>query len=190
LALGQKAEAFAATQAGFEKAAKLKIDSANYYFGAAIHDTTELLRAFNDRDLAALLKDFKEKYVSLRYRKGAPVEATGMQITASATYQRIDENSVLQDPTDTFPAGAEAVYLGFDYTGLKPGSELEALVYYNDREDDTLTVLEKSNLAADGTGYVRIVSPFINSGGLASGKYRVDLHVEGELLTSREFEVQ
>jgi tetratricopeptide (TPR) repeat protein len=125
-----------------------------------------------------------------RALEAAPVRSTGMQISASRFFGRIDENQLLQDPAESFPAGTEAVYFGFDYTGLPTGSEVEALVYFNDREDDSLTVLEKLELGANGTGYIRIVSPFINSGGLAAGRYRVDLHVEGQLLASGEFEVQ
>ncbi len=190
LALGRQIEANVAVQDAFDKAAALKISSANLYFRAAIHDTTKLLRAFYNSDLQALLINIKQKYVSLRYRKGAPVQPTGMRISSSAFFGRIDDQQLLQDRAETFAAGTQSVYFGFDYTGLKAGSEIEAVVYYNDDEDDSLTVLEKLNLGEQGTGYVRIESPFINSGGLASGQYRVDLHVEGELLASGEFEVK
>lgn len=190
VAMGKKDEASAAVQEAFDKAAALKVSSANFYFRATIHDVTKLLRAFPNRDLEEMLTDVKQKYVSLRYRKAAPVKPTGMQITSSTFYGRIDQDNVLQDPAETFEAGTEKVYFGFNYNGLVSGSEVEALIYYNDREDDSLTVLEKLNLAADGLGYIRIESPFINSGGLASGKYRVDLHIEGELLATGEFEVQ
>ena len=64
------------------------------------------------------------------------------------------------------------------------------MVYFFDKEDETLTVQEKLNLEANGTGYVRITSPFINAGGLASGSYRVDLHINGEYLASGEFTVE
>ncbi len=37
---------------------------------------------------------------------------------------------------------------------------------------------------------IRIASPFINAGGLSSGTYRVDLHINGALLASGEFTVQ
>ncbi len=137
-----------------------------------------------------MLTDIKQKYVSLRYRKGAPVQPTGMQISTSAFFGRIDDKKLLQDRADTFETGTKSVYFGFDYAGLKPGSEIEAVVYHNDDEDDSLTVLEKLNLGEKGTGYVRIESPFINSGGLTAGNYHIDLHVEGELLASGEFEVK
>jgi tetratricopeptide (TPR) repeat protein len=190
LALGQRAEAFNATQAAFDKAVQLKISSANYYFRAAIHDTTKQVRAFPNRDLEALLKDFKEKYVALRYRKGTPAQPTGVKVSQVTFYKTLDANDVLSDPATAFEAQTEKVYLGFEYTGWKPGSELEALVYYVDQEDDTLAVLEKLALPQDGTGWIRIASPFINSGGLTSGQYRVDVHVEGELVATGEFEVQ
>ena len=59
--------------------------------------------------------------------------------------------------------------MGFDYTGLPTGGEIEAVVYFFDKEDETLTVQEKLNLEPIGTGYIRITSPFINAGGLSSG---------------------
>jgi tetratricopeptide (TPR) repeat protein len=190
LALGQRDEAFAAVQDAFDKAAQLKISSANYYFRAAIHDTTKQLRAFPNRDLDAMLKDIKEKYVALRYRKGTLTQSTGVKISQVTFYKTLDANKVLSDPATSFPAETEQVFLGFDYTGWQSGSELEALVYYEDNEDDTLTVLEKLDLPQEGLGYIRITTPFINAGGLTSGKYRVDVHVEGELVATGEFEVQ
>ncbi len=45
-------------------------------------------------------------------------------------------------------------------------------------------------LNPNGPGYIRVASPFINAGGLSSGTYRVDLHINGELLASGEFTVQ
>jgi hypothetical protein len=45
-------------------------------------------------------------------------------------------------------------------------------------------------LEANGTGYIRITSPFINAGGLSSGSYRVDIHINGEYLTSGVFTVE
>ncbi len=190
IALGKKDDAFAAVQEAFDKAVQLKISSANYYFGAAIHDTTKELRAFPNPDLDALLKDVKEKYVALRYRKGAPATATGLKVSSVQFYKSLNQDNVLTDPAESFEAGTEGVYLGFDYTGWKPGSELEALVYYQDREDDTLTVLEKLDLPQDGIGWIHVVTPFINAGGLLSGQYRIDVHVDGELVATGGFEVQ
>ena len=190
-ALGKVNEAFAAVDQAYQQAKTQPISSANYYFHASIFDITQQLRAFPNPDLAALLKDVKEKYVSLRYRKGQPAQPSGGQITAVTFYQTLNENKVLIDPTDTFPAQTEGVYAGFDYTHMPASGEIEALVYFEDREDETLTVLEKlSDFTTQGTGYVHIVSPFISSGGLASGKYRVDIHINGEWLASGEFTVK
>ena len=188
--LGQKAEAFAAVDAGFEQAARQPISSANYYFRQSIYDLTELLKAWPNADLADLLKDIKQKYVSLRYRHSTPVKSIGAKITKVAFGAALDAQNNLTGIADSFPAGAERVYVGIDYTGIQPGSELEALVYVDDREDETLTVLEKSSLQESGAAWLRIITPFINAGGLAPGHYRVDIHVEGELLASGEFDIQ
>jgi hypothetical protein len=79
---------------------------------------------------------------------------------------------------------------GFRLRQITPNGEIEAVVYFFDQEDETLTVQEKLNLESKGTGYIRITSPFIKAGGLASGSYRVDLHINGEYLASGEFAVE
>ncbi len=190
-ALGKVDEAFATVDQAYQQAKTQPISSANYYFGASIYDILQQLHAFPNKDLEALLKDVKEKYVSLRYRKGQPVGPTGCQVTTVTFYKSVNAQKELIDPSETFPAKTETVYLGFDYTNLPPGAELEALVYYADRESETLTVLDKlDQLEPSGTGYVSITSPFINSGGLDSGTYHVDVHINGELLASGDFTVQ
>ena len=190
MGLGQKTDAFAAVDQGFEQAAHQPISSANYYFRQAIYDLTQLLRAWPNADLADLLKDIKEKYVSLRYRHSAEVKSIGAKITAVEFGGALDAQNNVIDLATNFPAKTERVYVGINYTGIQPGSELEALVYVNDREDETLTLLEKSSLQVSGSAWLRIITPFINAGGLASGRYRVDIHVEGELLASGEFDIQ
>ena len=190
LALGQKEAAFAAVQQGFEQAAKQPISSANFYFHQAIYDLTQLLRAWPNADLQSLLADIKEKYVSLRYRHGAPVEITGAKIDAVTFGSDLDANDDVTNVATRFSQGTEQVYVAFSYTGLKAGGQVEALVYYKDREDESLTVLETSSLDESGAAWIRIVTPFINAGGLASGHYRVDIHVEGQLLASGEFDIE
>jgi hypothetical protein len=189
-ALGKVDEAFAAVQAAYQRAVAQPTSSSNFYFHAAIFDITQQLRAFPNVDLEKLLKEVKEKYVSLRYLQGRPVEPTGCEITAVAFFTGINENNELIDPADIFPAQVDAVYMGFDYTHLPPSGEIEALVYFFDNEDETLTVQEKLDLESEGTGYIRIISPFINAGGLSSGSYRVDIHINGEYLASGEFTVE
>jgi tetratricopeptide (TPR) repeat protein len=189
-ALGKVDDAFAAVREAYQRAAEQPTSSSNFYFHAAIFDITQQLRAFPNEDLQRLLKDVKEKYVSLRYLKGRPVVPTGCQITAVGLFTGLNDNNELIDRAEEFPAQAAAIYLGFDYANLPPGGEIEAVVYFFDREDETLTVREKLNLEANGTGYVRIASPFIKTGGLASGSYRVDLHIDGEYLASGEFTVE
>ena len=76
-ALGKVDDAFAAVQEAYQRAIEQPTSSSNFYFHAAIFDITQQLRAFPNEDLQKLLKDVKEKYVSLRYRKGRPVEPTG-----------------------------------------------------------------------------------------------------------------
>jgi tetratricopeptide (TPR) repeat protein len=189
-ALGKVDDAFAMAQEAYQRAIDQPTSSANFYFHATIFDITQQLRAFPNDNLERLLKDVKEKYVSLRYLKGQPVEPTGCQITAVAFFKGLDEKNELIDPVDQFAAGVEQVYMGFDYTGLPTGGEIEALIYVFDKEDETLTVQEKLNLDPIGTGYIRITSPFINAGGLSSGSYRVDIHINGEYLASGEFTVE
>jgi tetratricopeptide (TPR) repeat protein len=189
-ALGKVDDAFALVQEAYQRAIDQPTSSANFYFHATIFDITQQLRAFPNDDLQKLLKDVKEKYVSLRYLKGQPIEPTGCQITAVAFFKGLDDKNELIDPADQFAAGVEQVYMGFDYTGLPTGGEIQALVYVFDKEDETLTVQEKLNLDPIGTGYIRITSPFINAGGLSSGSYRVDIHINGEYLASAEFTVE
>jgi tetratricopeptide (TPR) repeat protein len=189
-ALGKVDEAFAAVQEAYKRATDQPTSSSNFYFHAAIFDITQQLRAFPNDDLKKLLKDVKEKYVSLRYRKGQPVEPTGCQITAVAFFKGLNDKNELIDPAEKFPAQIDAVYMGFDYTNLPASGEIEAVVYFFDKEDETLTVQEKLNLQPIGTGYIRITSPFINAGGLSSGSYRVDIHINGEYLASGEFTVE
>ena len=62
-------------QEAYQRAAEQPTSSSNFYFHATIFDITQQLRAFPNEDLKKLLKDVKEKYVSLRYRKGQPVAA-------------------------------------------------------------------------------------------------------------------
>jgi hypothetical protein len=189
-ALGKVSEAFAAVQEAYSRASDQPTSSSNFYFHATIFDITQQLRAFPNADLEKLLKDVKEKYVSLRYRKGQPIEPTGCQITAVAFFKGLNASNELVDPAEEFPAQIDAVYMGFDYTGLPANGEIEAVVYFFDKEDETLTVQEKLNLESNGTGYIRITSPFINAGGLSSGSYRVDIHINGEYLASGEFTVE
>jgi tetratricopeptide (TPR) repeat protein len=189
-ALGKVDDAFALVQEAYQRAIDQPTSSANFYFHATIFDITQQLRAFPNDDLQKLLKDVKGKYVSLRYLKGQPIEPTGCQITAVAFFKGLDDKNELIDPADQFAAGVEQVYMGFDYTGLPTGGEIQALVYVFDKEDETLTVQEKLNLDPIGTGYIRITSPFINAGGLSSGSYRVDIHINGEYLASAEFTVE
>jgi tetratricopeptide (TPR) repeat protein len=189
-ALGQVDQAFAQVQDAYQRAIDQPTSSTNFYFHATIFDITQQLRAFPNADLEKLLKDVKEKYVSLRYLKGQPVEPTGCQITAIAFFGGLNDDNELIDPADQFTAGVEQVYMGFDYAGLPTDGEIQALVYVFDKEDETLTVQEKLNLDPIGTGYIRITSPFINAGGLSAGSYRVDIHINGEYLASGEFTVE
>jgi hypothetical protein len=189
-ALGKVDEAFAAVQDAYQHAIDQPTSSSNFYFHATIFDITQQLRAFPNADLEKMLKDVKEKYVSLRYLKSRPVEPTGCQITAVAFFKGLSDDNELIDPADTFPAQIEDVYMGFDYTDMPVDGEIEALVYLYDNEDATLTVQEKLGLESIGTGYIRITSPFINAGGLSSGSYRVDIHINGEYLASGEFTVE
>ncbi len=189
-ALGKVDEAFATVQEAYQRATEQPTSSSTFYFHASIFDITQQLRAFPNADLQQLLKDVKEKYVSLRYLKGQPVKPTGCQITAVAFYKGLNNNKELIDKADTFPAQTDTVYMGFDYTNLPASGEIEAVVYFFDKEDETLTVQEKLNLPANGTGYIRITSPFIKAGGLTSGSYRVDIHINGEYLASGEFTVE
>ena len=115
---------------------------------------------------------------------------TGCHISTVAFFKGLNDNNELIDPAEKFPARTDAVYMGFDYANLPPNGEIEAVVYFFDKEDETLTVQEKLNLASQGTGYIRITSPFINAGGLSSGSYRVDIHISGEYLASGEFTVE
>ncbi|NTU63604.1 MAG: hypothetical protein HGB05_09400, partial [Chloroflexi bacterium] len=187
---GQVDEALAAVQEAYERAIDQPTSSSNFYFHATIFDITQQLRAFPNDDLQKLLKDVKEKYVSLRYRKGQRIEPTGCEITAVAFFQGLNENNELIDPAEKFVASTETVYMGFDYTNLPVDGEIEAVVYLFDKEDETLTVQEKLGLEPIGTGYIRITSPFIKAGGLSSGSYRVDIHINGEYLESGEFTVE
>jgi tetratricopeptide (TPR) repeat protein len=189
-ALGKVDDAFAAVQEGYQRAIEQPTSSSNFYFHASIFDITQQLRAFPNGDLQKLLEDVKEKYVSLRYLKGHTVEPTGCVISTVAFFKDVSDNNELIEPAEQFPAEVEAVYMGFDYSGMPADGEIEALVYVFDREDETLTVQEKLGLEAVGTGYIRITSPFINAGGLASGSYRVDIHINGEYLASGEFTVE
>jgi tetratricopeptide (TPR) repeat protein len=189
-ALGKVDDAFATVQEAYQRATEQPTSSSTFYFHASIFDITQQLRAFPNADLQKLLKDVKEKYVSLRYLKGQPVKPTGCQITAVAFYKELNTNNELADEAEKFPASTEAVYMGFDYTGMPTNGEIEAVVYFFDREDETLTVQEKLDLQANGAGYIRITSPFIKAGGLASGSYRVDIHIDGEYLASGEFTVE
>ncbi len=189
-ALGKVDDAFASVQAAYQHAIDQPTSSSIFYFHATIFDITQQLRAFPNADLEKMLKDVKEKYVSLRYLKGQPVHPTGCQITAVAFFQGLNDKNELIDPAEQFPAQTETVYMGFDYTGLPANSEIEAVVYLFDREDETLTVQEKLNLDPIGTGYIRITSPFIKAGGLSAGSYRVDLHINGEYLGSGTFTVE
>ncbi len=148
-ALGKVDDAFAAVQEAYQRAIEQPTSSSNFYFHAAIFDITQQLRAFPNEDLQKLLKDVKEKYVSLRYLKGQPVEPTGCAITAVAFFKGLNDNNELIDPAEEFPAQTEAVYLGFDYTDLPTDGEIEAVVYFFDKEDETLTVQEKLNLEAE-----------------------------------------
>ena len=107
-----------------------------------------------------------------------------------AFFKGLSDNDELIDPAEKFPARTDAVYMGFDYANLPPNGEIEAVVYFFDKEDETLAVQDKLNLEPKGTGYIRITSPFINAGGLTSGSYRVDLHINGEYLASAEFTVE
>jgi hypothetical protein len=133
----------------YQSAANQPTSSSNFYFHAAIFDITQQLRAFPNDDLQRLLKDVKEKYISLRYLKGQPVQPTGCEITAVAFFKGLSDNDELIDPAEKLPARTDAVYMGFDIT-----------------------------------------SPFIKAGGLASGSYRVDLHINGEYLASGELTVE
>jgi hypothetical protein len=189
-ALGKVDEAFAQVQDAYQRALDQPTSSANFYFHATIFDITQQLRAFPNDDLARMLKDVKEKYVSLRYLKGQPVEPTGCQITAVAFFQGLNDANELIDPAEQFAAGVENIYMGFDYEGLPADGEIQALIYVFDKEDETLTVQEKLNLDPIGTGYIRITSPFINAGGISAGSYRVDIHINGEYLASGEFTVE
>jgi hypothetical protein len=189
-ALGKVDEAFAQVQDAYQRALDQPTSSANFYFHATIFDITQQLRAFPNDDLKKMLKDVKEKYVSLRYLKGQPVEPTGCQITTVAFFKTLNDEQELIDPADQFTAGVETVYMGFDYAGLPANAEIEAVIYVFDKEDETLTVQEKLNLDPIGMGYIRITSPFINAGGISAGSYRVDIHINGEYLASGEFTVE
>lgn len=190
LGLGRRSEALTEVDHAVDQAVQQPISTAYYYFRQAIYDLTLLSKARPAMALDDLLVYIKEKYVSLRYRHLAPPQAVDTQITNLRFGSELNTNNDVLNFATTFPARTEKVFVAFDYAALPVGGEIDALVYRNDREDDTLSSVGVTNLSGTGSAWLQIITPFINAGGLTSGHYRADIYVAGKFLASAEFDIQ
>lgn len=87
-------------------------------------------------------------------------------------------NLVTYNVTDIFPAGANEVYVLFDYEGMKDGQEVMVKVFYNGEEDVSWRSVEAWSLGEAGSAEFPLSYAYSNVYTLAPGEYLVELYVD------------
>jgi hypothetical protein len=105
-----------------------------------------------------------------------------------------DNNGNLTDYQDMedFPAGTVEIYLRFEYGNMKDIYVVTQKVYRDGQEQSLYSKSEPWLIGESGSGVWGVTYPIrgVVNRFLAPGKYVVDIFVEGNLLTSGQFNVQ
>jgi hypothetical protein len=91
------------------------------------------------------------------------------------------------EPVDTateFPEGTTTVYAFANYAGMSSGAHCES-VWYRDGEEEARTSIDWA-LGDSGQTWIDLIQ---KAGGLPSGRYNWELHIEGELFAGGAFTV-
>jgi hypothetical protein len=98
----------------------------------------------------------------------------------------IDENHHPLAPGREFAAGAQPIYLFFDYRGMKPGTRWGHLWIWGGQQLDRSISAWPDDWGSAGTGWVF----YTPEGGFQPGPYEVQLLVDDQMVASTSFIVR
>ena len=194
LAQGKRTEAMQQLEDSLAWAEKHRLASDSYYLRQAIHNVEQYMQVQSMDGLAQFQKRIKEAFVSLIYRDVATAKPTGAVLSALQFEQPIlgvDGDLVERKPAARFSPGTERVDFGFDYNRM-PNGALVVQKVYDSRQNEIALLgdVEVWRLGSAGHAERSIRAPVAHTlAGLASGRYTVELYVEGELLASGSFDI-
>ncbi len=195
LSSGKKDEALATLEEAISWSLSHPLASDPHYFRAMIRNLERLQEAEPREGMEEMSKRLKEAFVSITTLGRADPLPVSSQISplkfASASY---NEKGEIKDYTlqNSFPSATLEVYLLFDYAGMKDGMGIVQKVYKEGQELPLYGRLESWSLDQAGSAVWKVSYPLegaINRF-LPPGRYRIDLFVEGNLVSSGEFTVE
>lgn len=195
LSSGKKDEAMTTLDNAIKWSLDHPLASDPYYFRAMIRNLDRLKEIEPHEGMEEMSKRLKEAFVSintLAQTEPIPVSATISPLHfASAVY---DEKGEIKEYNlhESFPSTTLEVHLLFDYAGMQNGMRIVQKVYKEGQELPLYGRVETWSLGQSGSAVWKVSYPLegaINRF-LAAGRYRIDLFVEGNLLSSGEFTVE
>ncbi len=117
------------------------------------------------------------------------VTAVGEPSLDEIVFARSQEDDEPVDTASEFEAGIEDIYAFFRFSNIEPDDVIEGVWYTDDeevmRQDTTVADVYGQDIPTTGTIWFAIN----NKSGLANGKWRLELNLNDELMTSGEFTI-
>lgn len=141
------------------------------------------------------MKRLKESTVALEYTGQLPASSSSMVVEPFVFGQitETDEQGLITafEPAvgDVIPFGEDEFTVEFTYSGEAP-SEMLWKVYVNGYEDQSLRIVDLTDVSSGGTWYKTFGYSYTNVFILSEGEYTVELYADNILVQSGTFYVQ
>lgn len=139
---------------------------------------------------AALAVRLREYAVALEYTSQPPPALTNVEVDPFTFARELSDKNELLNPTDTFTATDEPIYLASKVRNLHDAAKLVIKVFVNGTEDDRLRVTQTYDAQTmggpDGDIFLEITTGGVP---LAAGKYHVEMYVDSKLVQTGNFQV-
>lgn len=140
-----------------------------------------------------LMARLKSLAVALEYTGKPPADGQTAQISPLQFVQPVyDAQGNITDyaeSTDTFDAGLQEFAVQFDYSGMKPGSEMIFKLYVNGQEDPSWRIVEPWELGESGSAEIPVSYAYSDTFTFESGEYTVELYIDYQLVQRASFTV-
>ncbi len=141
------------------------------------------------------MKRLKESTAALEYTGQLPSGEAGIQVEPLVFGQitGTDEQGLITDfepaANNIIPYGEDSFTVEFTYSGTAP-AEMLWKVYVNGYEDQSLRIVDKTDISSGSTWYKTFGYSYTNVFILSPGEYTVDLYADNILVQSGTFYVQ
>jgi hypothetical protein len=171
------------------------LSSDPWFFKSMIRNLYELKTAQPVAGMDRMEKRLKEAFVSLssfQLANPRPIEGTMSPLVFSIPIYDSNGNLTDYEDREEFPAGTVEMYLRFEYANMKDTYLVTQKVYRDGQEQPLYGKSEPWSIGESGSGVWGVTYPIrgVVNRFLTSGKYTVDIFVEGNLLSSGQFTVQ